>query len=342
MQIIFAMGFATVVAVLLSRLAVVKRLQALEARFSLRITLAKCCKKRADAKQSQDSAEDGQGVGDDGASAENDSLIVHSEPESEDEDSGIADDHVQLPEAHVDPPSYWLRFQYSLLFVFFASQFELSNAVLELLRPCQYGYMAAHPWIACSWTESTQYLWLQVLAYAFLTLYVVGIPAAFCALLFWNRAAIREGSEEVEQRMGFLYETYKHEVFFFEVIWLLRRGLLSVSVALIPGSSAFRPAAIALILLASLFVQQRFRPFSSRVVNALEIVSTTALLYTFFVGSLIAAQDESSTFRDVMQTMLWVLNALVVVSLGVALVAPAVKRIASRWCCRPKQSFKLK
>lgn len=266
----------------------------------------------------------------------------NSEAESEEEHSLLSSDRLANASEHGAQASYWQRFLYSLLFVLFASQFELSNAVLAQLRPCERGFMPASPWIGCDWSDSPQYVWLQGLGYTFLALYVVGIPLLFSLLLFSRRKAIREGSEKVEHQMGFLYETYKREVFYFEVIWLVRRVLLSLAIALVPSSSGMRGAVIAFILFASLFVQQKFQPFSSPAVNTFETISTTTMLYSFFVGS--QASESKSDLRPVLQTVLWVLNALVVFMLSVALVAPALQRLLSRCCprcCSRKQMIRL-
>lgn len=337
------MGVATVIAVLLSRLAVVQRWQDFEARHSLLSCCRSLCSKNRHEPRpelDEDPRDSNEHPPQNARGAEDDiSIETHSDAESEVEESllgtrePVSDHHTEH-----SAPSYWLRLQYSVLFVFFASHFELSNVILMHLRPCEEGYMAVHPWIACSWrsTESPQYVVLLGMSYTFLVLYVVGIPALFAFLLWRYRTSIRDLDEKVEHRMGFLYETYKRDVFYFEAIWLLRRILLSLSLALLGPASGFRTAAIALVLLASLFVQQGFKPFQSSFVNTLETISTTTLLYSFVVGR----EIEQASLRPILQTILWLLNALVVVLLMSSLIAPTVAQLFKR-CCKRKTAVRL-
>jgi hypothetical protein len=343
--IVLVMAMSTGIAMLLSKLALVKKIQALEARFSLRRCSRRCCKKksrRAGAGDIVDGREDfasnsSSSVPSDTSDAESDPSREPSDAESEVEESLLAPARAAPPPAR---NSFWPRLQYSALFVLFASQFELSNSVLANLKACEEGYMPASPWIKCSWAgDSPQYVWLQSLSYVCLILYVIGIPALFSYLLVRNRKKILMGFEDVEHRMGFLYETYRRDVFFFEAIWLLRRVLLSVAIALIPSSTGFRNAAITLILLLSLFIQQRFKPFSSSTVNTIETLSTTTLLYSFSVGSELAT-NYAMSWRGTLQLVLWISNCLVVLVLLGALLKPLVKRLFVRWC-RHRNAFKL-
>eukprot|EP01122_Echinamoeba_exundans_P011670 TRINITY_DN4718_c0_g1_i1.p1 TRINITY_DN4718_c0_g1~~TRINITY_DN4718_c0_g1_i1.p1 ORF type:complete len:1760 (-),score=229.92 TRINITY_DN4718_c0_g1_i1:4961-9508(-) len=327
--IVLVMALSTGIAMLLSKLAFVKKLQALEARFSLRRSCRKCCRRRSDVRRDVASEPPSSNTSD-ASDAESEPSLEPSDAESEAEEALLAPSPPLLHAPIGVKNSFWPRLQYSALFVLFASQFELSNVVLANLKGCEEGYMPASPWIKCSWAgDSPQYVWLQSLSYVCLVLYVIGIPALFTFLLVRNRKKILQGAEEVEHRMGFLYETYKRDVFFFEAIWLLRRVLLSVAIALIPATTGFRNAAISLILLVSLFVQQRFKPFSSSTVNTIETLSTTTLLYSFSVGSELAT-NHSMEWRGVLQLLLWIFNCLVVLVLLGALLKPVVKRIGAR------------
>lgn len=344
------MAFATGIAALLSKLSLVQRLQALEARFSARTVFKRCCSK-ASKKKKKTTEDDALPAGLEPASRESFSDTdgeIHgaaSDVDSESEDSSLLsnDKPSVQPQVSVHQRASLLaRLEYSVLFVLFASHFELSNVILANLKPCEENHMPASPWIKCSWAgDSPQYVWLQGLTYVFLVLYVVGIPGLFFALLMRNRRKIQLEDSGVDHRFGFLYETYKRDVFFFEAIWLLRRVLLSIALALIPKTTGFRNASISLILLASLFIQQRFKPFSSGTVNTLETLTTTTLLYSFSVGTDLAS-NHAWAWRNLLQILLWIVNCLVVVVLAIAIIAPAAKRLLARLkCCRKQHSFKL-
>jgi hypothetical protein len=100
----------------------------------------------------------------------------------------------------------------SLLFLFYASHFELSNLVLELLEPCEESeggttWMTQYPWLRCDGSDAAL---LRTLACIFLALYVLGIPLVI-ALLLWShkywaacRACNHIQFEEEERRVRVL------------------------------------------------------------------------------------------------------------------------------------------
>eukprot|EP01122_Echinamoeba_exundans_P008934 TRINITY_DN3046_c0_g2_i1.p1 TRINITY_DN3046_c0_g2~~TRINITY_DN3046_c0_g2_i1.p1 ORF type:complete len:1343 (-),score=290.98 TRINITY_DN3046_c0_g2_i1:276-4268(-) len=224
------------------------------------------------------------------------------------------------------------RIIYSVLFLLFASHFEISNSILSIIKPCSEGYMKDFPWIPCSW-DNSQFAMLTGSAAAFFVIYLVGIPALFFALLYKYRTRIQEKDWEVRYKIGFLYETYRHPVFWFEMVWLARRVLLSISISLIPNTTTFRTAAIVLLLLASLFIQRNFMPFNSSLANWLEVGSITIILYSYIVGGqLNKLPGDFGTVKEIMQNLLWVLNALIVIALVGAILSRPIGKVFSFWC----------
>lgn len=102
------------------------------------------------------------------------------------------------------------RVQFSMLFLLSASYFELSNVVLEILRPCSKDYMVAFPWIPCDVHNSGQFTVLWIIALSFFVIYTIGIPVFFGVILRTNRFRIAAADPNVEGRVGFLYESYKY------------------------------------------------------------------------------------------------------------------------------------
>eukprot|EP01122_Echinamoeba_exundans_P014246 TRINITY_DN6407_c0_g1_i1.p1 TRINITY_DN6407_c0_g1~~TRINITY_DN6407_c0_g1_i1.p1 ORF type:complete len:1714 (+),score=224.17 TRINITY_DN6407_c0_g1_i1:330-5144(+) len=222
------------------------------------------------------------------------------------------------------------RIQFSILFILFAGHFELSNTVLAILRPCDHGYMKSYPYIQCSWTEDRRYFILTVLSLIFLFAYFLGIPALFGFFLLRHRKHIREGAEHADDRIGFLYETFRREVYWFEMVWIARRLLISLIITFIPMSSGIQAAAMSIVLLTFLVVQRAVMPFSSKLVNYLELLASFVLLYSYIVGTEISSHfeafNERATVKMFFQSALWILNALVVVILVVSLVQPSLAR----------------
>ncbi len=82
------------------------------------------------------------------------------------------------------------RVQFSCFFLLSASYFELTNVILEVLRPCSKGLMA--------------------IALCCMFLYTIGIPVFFGAIMLCNRRRILAGDPSMENRFGFLFESYRY------------------------------------------------------------------------------------------------------------------------------------
>jgi hypothetical protein len=82
--------------------------------------------------------------------------------------------------------------------------------------------MVEYPWIPCSF-RSSEYSWFVILAATSLVVYTLGIPLLAASLLVWKRFAIMEGNEEVEHWLGSLYEGYKPQIFWWELVCIVRR-----------------------------------------------------------------------------------------------------------------------
>lgn len=260
--------------------------------------------------------------------SETDSLIARDEVGDRHVQTMVGEEGLQRPisfSQRVIP-----RIQFSILFILFAGHFELSNTVLAILRPCEHGYMPSFPFIRCSFGEDTRHFALFILALIFLFLYFLGIPALFGFFLLRHRKHIVSGAEHADDRIGFLYETFRREVYWFEMVWIARRLFISLIITFIPASSGIQAAAMSIVLLTSLVVQRAVMPFSSKLVNYLELLASFVLLYSFIVGTELASHSEAfaerGQLRVVFQSALWLLNAAVVLILVVALVFPSVAR----------------
>jgi hypothetical protein len=262
-----------------------------------------------------------------------------------DSDSTSQQEHAPIEAAPTGPQnSVAAKIQYCILFLLFASHFELCIAVLKILKPCQEGYMVALPWIPCDSSASPSFRALMILGYIFLLLYLLGIPVLFGYLLLRNRRDLQ--SPRVEAKIGFLYESYKHQVWWFEMIWLARRILLSIIIVLVPESSVFRTGGVITILIASAFIQRRWRPFASNFANTMDLFATVCIIYSVVISRELAywfqtATDVSSSgaaaTAESLQTIIFFVNAAVVVILVGAVGVPAVRAFALRFeCCRRK------
>ena len=195
------------------------------------------------------------------------------------------------------------------LFFLHIAYFELDTLILENFqcetdsyialdgrKPLAALYLEKTPWIPCSFSDQT-YPKLFGAALAFAIPYLVGIPALFGVVLFQNRNNLED--DHVKGRYGFLYAGYKPNYFYYEAIWIFRRILLAIFVAVIPASSPFRSSLVLALLIVSLVAQIYLQPFTERISNILEESSLVIIIVTY-VSSLALSTEEvlaSQTFN---------------------------------------------
>lgn len=215
------------------------------------------------------------------------------------------------------------RVQFSFLFLVSASYFELTNAVLEVLTPCNKGHMANFQWIPCVFTNM-EFKSLFIAASAFLIVYTIGIPSLFATLLFRNRRRILAGDPQLESKYGFLYESYKPRFFWFELVWFLRRVLLSSAVTLLTNASGYQMAAIFCVLQGSILLNRYLKPFQSGVANLLDMAASSVILLAVTVGFVVNKATRSAA---VTQNGIFSLSAGLALLLFFFLVLPAIQSI---------------
>lgn len=186
------------------------------------------------------------------------------------------------------------------LFLLYASYFELTTATLTLFQPCDaQNYMIAYPWIKCH-TYDHQYLVLMILGGIFATLYVLGIPLLFGWLLYRYRRVIHSPEhEKVEHWLGFLYECYRRKVYWFELVWILRRLLLAASISVLSRYTALSSASVLAILLISVIIQVKAKPFRDSKENTLELLSLVTLIFGFSIGQVMPSSSWQSVLLQV-------------------------------------------
>jgi hypothetical protein len=212
------------------------------------------------------------------------------------------------------------------LFLLYTVHFRLSVLVLKKFEPCQDGYMAQYLWIPCDFRyqifshcyflsnvihRDSNFAILIALAIFFLFFFTLGIPLLFCFLLYYARNDIRSHHDErVRDWMGFLYKSFRAHLFYFEVIWLLRRILLVIALTIIPEQSAFSSIAVSMLLLGFLILHCWLKPCRSYVENLLEGISLFALLITVICHLIVQSCTVETT--DKLVSMVFVMNGCVV------------------------------
>lgn len=155
------------------------------------------------------------------------------------------------------------------LFLLYVSYYELAEEVLGVFR---FETLANStiifeetPWLVWD-LENPEVLQLFVLACVFGIVYIVGVPLLFWFILYKNRSSIisTHRDEELAEHhhdehnaetayFEFLHSNYRRKWYYFEVIMMLRRVLLAITLAAVPQESEFVP-----LLAVTLFVLNDF------------------------------------------------------------------------------------
>jgi len=126
--------------------------------------------------------------------------------------------------------------------------------------------------------------------------------------------------EEPPNWYGFLMENYRRRYFFFEMVWILRRLLISLSVSFIDHRSLFRPFIVVFGLLSVVIIQVKLKPFRLKFENVVDLVASCVILLTFLGAALTQAlQGSSSQCAD--NSLEWFCQGLNEVALNYTLLA---------------------
>jgi len=130
------------------------------------------------------------------------------------------------------------------------------------------------------------------------------------------------------------------DVFWFEIVWILRRLAFSVALFVTPETDQpLRTAVVISVFVISLAIQNQVKPFTSSLENRMEEASMAVLLLTF---ATVLSSGEQATFDRsrslaALQIIMFIINILVVIGFIVALVRKPVQRwiaFARTKCCK--------
>eukprot|EP00027_Filamoeba_sp_ATCC50430_P001949 CAMPEP_0168542598 /NCGR_PEP_ID=MMETSP0413-20121227/1430_1 /TAXON_ID=136452 /ORGANISM="Filamoeba nolandi, Strain NC-AS-23-1" /LENGTH=212 /DNA_ID=CAMNT_0008572479 /DNA_START=112 /DNA_END=746 /DNA_ORIENTATION=- len=203
--------------------------------------------------------------------------------------------------------------------------------------------MPSYPWISC---HSSEYHALLTLAIAFGALYIVGIPALFAVLIIRYRSyknvhnagengqslsdyapliqhehePLLANPKQPHKLIKFLVESYTEESFWFEVVWITRKLLIAMALALV-SSSLGQVSAVTFILTIGIAIQAWRQPYRDNLsfINVLEIVTCAVILITYNIGYHIK-EFGSGTTKTVMQITLLGMNVLLALGFVVAMI----------------------
>ena len=145
-------------------------------------------------------------------------------------------------------------------------------------------YLESAPWVECTTSSSdSQYLYKLLLpSIIFTILYIIGYPFLIFMLLFLHRKELH--SKKTEIMFGFLYENFKHKFWWFEILLMGRRIMITLALTVIPDTLPVGKQLVLLTLVAFLLTFLFARPYHARDEVNSEIVSTVSILLLITTG----------------------------------------------------------
>ncbi|KYQ92080.1 Rho GTPase [Tieghemostelium lacteum] len=142
----------------------------------------------------------------------------------------------------------------------------------------------------------------QVHAYiniVFIMIYPVGIPLLFFILLYLWKQKKWISEEKCKERLSLLFSSYKDNFWYWEVVELIRKLLLTSAVSIsfrgTSGTGIFNKNAInVFICVLAVFFQNQFKPFKDRTDNLLQLNSLSMIYFMYFFLVISASEPSNS------------------------------------------------
>ena len=231
-----------------------------------------------------------------------------------------------------------------ILFIAFTLYTGVSTRIFRLFK-CQKieetWYLTADYTVKCRTEEWNVY---AAIAGVCITVYVIGLPALQLYILLKNRVNLhRESCENpqtqrrLEKEFGSIYSHYKPHAFYFDVVDLLRRLVLTGGLIMMGEESVaqlFLGVVVCIVWLCLLIYKM---PYSAMWDNLIAIVLALHLVLTLVAGmaiKLYAAEDDQNEYQqvgfDVVLTIVTVI--CVCLSIGSTIIGtPCVQQWYKAW-----------
>jgi hypothetical protein len=152
--------------------------------------------------------------------------------------------------------------------------------------------MSQLPYIPCDLRDA-RYVVLFGAGLAGVLVYGAGIPAVLGGLLYRRRGKLTRPT--TERMLGFAFQTYRPSVFWWELVFVARRVLIAVILAVVPFTNGALIVLCVLVALAVfLVVQVRVRPFVRTLENTFMTMVDTVLFFSF-LGAYVFSQTAASS-----------------------------------------------
>jgi len=209
----------------------------------------------------------------------------------------------------------WIQKTYRLaLFTLFLLYPGVSSSVLTMFSCEEVNgthYMLSNFNVTCMDEQWYRYLPMGLIA---LVVYPIGIPLCVWCLLYIYRRRLRDPS--VSTSMGFLYEAFNEDMWWFELVDMFNKLFLTSLLLFFPAS--MRMAAGAVMSLLYLMVILLRRPYIRALDERMHLCAYTEVLCFFLAGSVLAKNPvEGDTMADAaLSAVLILLSGTVLVLLA--------------------------
>ena len=239
-----------------------------------------------------------------------------------------------------------------LLFVVYpGTSLQICRLLQSCTAICSYAsqvdcpsYLPTDPNIPCDTAEYRRY---RAAAWFSFVLFVIGVPVACFAALRFHRARIHAiqtaGTTSVvsawARGLSYLFESYRPGCYWWEVLEMARKMLLTSIILFISPSSYSQIVLGVALSVAFLWLVERFQPNVNRIDRILQVLVYAAITGTLLLGMAVrsANAEASGASRDADRKTLGALLILLNVSIILALVATIAA--AMRQYRRPTLGF---
>eukprot|EP01052_Picozoa_sp_SAG31_P000806 SAG31_NODE_23_length_33717_cov_17.863585_26_plen_614_part_00 len=163
----------------------------------------------------------------------------------------------------------------------------------------EYSYMESNPTVACFTFDDPQWIKLAAVGGLATVIYTISIPATLLTIFVRNRESALRGDMSYMQRYGFLLKPYRQECYYWEIVNIARKALLSCLVRMLTSQPFLSGTCCAVVLFLIIYHQAEVRPYkyakhNDCAIYILWVACLNFLSSLIFISELPSAQVKGS------------------------------------------------
>lgn len=136
----------------------------------------------------------------------------------------------------------------------------LDGGAVRYNRGKEYSYMESNPTVACH-PDDPQWRKFALVGSLATICYTVAIPVTLLSVFVRNRESALRGDMSYMQRYGFLLKPYRQECYYWEIVNIARKALLSCLVRMLTSQPFLSGFSCAAVLFVIIYHQAEVRPY---------------------------------------------------------------------------------